>query len=172
MTKAVLKSANDAKSVADYFPKCDYPLLPLQDWAIVQLKKNFVENKTRGGIILSVATSDDELSEMDWNETYGKVIALGPLFGKDAKDMSPWPETVTEKGRYGVKIGDYVRITEFIPGKFLVKNKDGTEVKCIRLKSNAIIEKIEGDVLDAIERVKRYIPMTERKMAEKLHRED
>lgn len=150
------------RTLAEYFPEVDLPEQPLQDWAIVQLKRSFSEERTRGGIILTEVKTSDEKNQEEWHETMAMIVAVGPVFQRNREDLSYWPECKADASLI-LKVGDVVRIPEHLSGKFTVRTKTGDDIKCISIRDIQILRKVT-DPLDAVERVKAYIPLVERKI--------
>lgn len=157
------KMIKTTRTLDEYFPQVDLPEQPLQDWAIVQLKKSFEEGAIDYGdgkkLYISGAKAFDEKGQDEWHQTLAKVIAIGPVFQRNRENLEPWPECADDKNR--VSVGDYVRIPEHMSGKFTVQTKDGDAIKCISVRDTQIMRKVINP-LDAIERVKNYVPLTER----------
>lgn len=151
------------RTLAEYFPPVDLPIKAFQDWAIVQMKRSFDDNKTAGGVLLPGAKSSDEKGQQEWHETTAKVISIGPVFQKTRDTLEYWPECRDDSSNI-IKLGDIVRIPEHLAGRFTVQTSDGDEIKCIFVRDINIMGASVGDPIETIDRVKSYVPLTERKV--------
>ena len=153
-------AAKTTKDISDYFPDVVVPIDPCQDWAIVQMKKSDGGEKTRGGVYLPTVKSEDEKNQEEWHECMAKVIAIGPVFQRNRETLDLWPECI---GGRGIKVGDIVRIPEFVSGRFTVMTPSGDEIRCIFVRDTQIMGRAL-DAMDTIDRVKSYVPVTQRKI--------
>lgn len=127
-------------TIDDYFPELEaMPIEPFQDHCIVQLKKSLAINKTRSGLIIPDDKTDEQRYNEEWHETLAKIICVGPAFSRDRNSLAPWPEGIIASP------GDFVRIPQYMAGKFTAKTKDGGEVKCAFIKDTSLMGRIKAE---------------------------
>jgi co-chaperonin GroES (HSP10) len=103
------------KTIDEMFPTIDPEFRPFGHRVLVQIRR--VVAKTASGIILARETKDTEA----YNNTIGKVIAMGPLAFRNRGTGEPWPEGVWSA------IGDYVKVPRYGGERWTVDLDDSLE---------------------------------------------
>lgn len=123
------------KSIEEMFPFIDPEFRPFGHRVLVQIRR--VVAKTSSGIILARETKESEA----YNNTIGKVIAMGPLAYKNRGTGEPWPEGVW------ASVGDYVKLPRYGGDRWSVDMDDGLEPIQIVLFSDSDLQgAYTGDV--------------------------
>lgn len=103
------------KTIDEMFPFVDPSFRPFGHRVLVQIRR--VVAKTSSGIILARETKETEA----YNNTIGKVIAMGPLAFKSRATGEPWPEGVW------AAVNDFVRVPRYGGDRWSVDMDDGLE---------------------------------------------
>lgn len=123
------------KTIDEMFPFIDPEFRPFGHRVLVQIRR--VVAKTSSGIILARETKESEA----YNNTIGKVIAMGPLAYKNRGTGEPWPEGVW------ASVGDYVKLPRYGGDRWSVDMDDGLEPIQIVLFSDSDLQgAYTGDV--------------------------
>jgi len=123
------------RDIAEMFPEIDPEFAPFGHRVVVQVRR--VVSKTSSGIILAQETKDTE----SYNNTIGKLIAVGPLAFKNRGTGEPWPEGVW------AKIGDFVKVSRYGGDRWTVDLRDGLEpISLVIFSDSDLIGAYTGDI--------------------------
>lgn len=123
------------KSIEEMFPYIDPEFRPFGHRVIVQIRR--VVNKTSSGIILAKESTETEA----YNNTVGKVLAVGPLAFKKRTTGEEWPE-----GVWAIP-GDFVRVPRFGGDRWVVDLNDGlSPIHLVLFADSDLLGAYTGDV--------------------------
>lgn len=120
----------DYKSIEEAFPKVSHGHTPCMSNYLVQVRR--AKTTTAGGIFVPEESRKSEAA----NTTVAKVVALGPLCFKNARDLKPWPEGPS------FDVGDYLRIPRYGGFRFSVKHA-GEEIDFVLFDHLQQLAKLE-----------------------------
>lgn len=122
-------------SIDEMFPEIDPEFRPFGHRVIIQIRR--VVAKTKSGIYLPKEAKETEA----YNNTVGKVLAVGPLAFKKRTTGEPWPEG-TWTGP-----GEYVRVPRFGGDRWSISLDDGLEpVHLVLFADSDLLGAYTGDV--------------------------
>lgn len=128
------KTPAEKKALEEAFPTIDPGRTPHSDRLIIQIRTPLV--RTSGGLTVTTQDGDAQL----WNETVGRVIAIGPTAYHSQRDGTPWPE-----GDW-CEVGDFVQIPVHRSDKWKVE-RNGKTAHFVFLRSYETMGHIHGNPL-------------------------